>query len=48
MIIIDALFFQMATGNILSMDDWVPHVRDPGPRQWIQAWGGRVITRIVL
>ena len=24
-------FFQMATGNMMSMDDWVPHVRDPSP-----------------
>ena len=29
MIIIDALFFQMATGNMMSMDDWAPHVETP-------------------
>ena len=24
-------FFQMAAGYMMSMDDWVPHVRDPSP-----------------
>ena len=24
-------FFQMAAGYMMSLDDWVPHVRDPSP-----------------